>query len=143
MEYPACVKPPPLVRAVLVLCLLAAGCAETLPDQDRRIYAATPASKLSADILWTDYAADAEAADRQYWGKVLEVSGNITAISTEPPHAFLLFGYGEEPGIRAVLLDDESEAIVATVKAGDRITLRCYCEGLDEFVRLKSCIARQ
>ncbi len=132
-----------LPTAVLLCALLSPGCAETLPDEDRRIYAAAPAEKLSADVLWKDYAADTEAANGRYWGKVIEMSGNITAVSSEPPHAFLLFGYEDQPGVRAVLLDDEAETIIATVKIGDRVTLRCYCEGFDEFVRLKSCIGRR
>ncbi len=73
---------------------------------------------------------------------MLEVSGNVTAVLLEPPHAILLFGYEDQPGIRATLLDDEAEAITARVTVGDRMTLRCYCEGFAEFVRLKSCIAR-
>jgi len=117
-----------------------AGCAGTLPEQDRRIYAATPVAKLSTDVLWKDYASDAAAADRQYWGKALEVSGNITAISSEPPLAFLTFAEAEQAGVRAELLDDESAAILEAVKVGDRVTLRCFCEGLDGTVRLKSCI---
>lgn len=117
-----------------------AGCAETLPEQDRRIYAATPAAKLSADVLWKDYQADSAAADRQYWGKALEVSGNIAAISSAPPRAFLTFAEGDQAGVRAELLDDESAAILEAVKVGDRVTLRCFCEGLDGTVRLKSCV---
>ena len=131
-------RPAPAVGLALLIGL--AGCAETLPEEDLRIYAATPASKLSADILWKDYQTDPAAADRQYWGQALEVSGNITAISSEPPHAVLTFGAGEQPGVRATLLDEEAAEIVAAVKVGDRITLKCFCEGLDGAVRLKSCI---
>ncbi len=131
----------PLSVGVAFLAVLA-GCAETLPEQDRRIYAATPAAKLSADVLWKDYQADSAAADRQYWGKALEVSGNITAISPAPPHAFLTFAEPDQAGVRAELLDDESAAILEAVKVGDRVTLRCFCEGLDGQVRLKSCIRR-
>jgi hypothetical protein len=121
---------------------LAAGCARTLPDQDRRIYEAVPAAKLSADVLSADYAHDATAANRQYWGKALEVSGNVTEVTPAPPHVVLTFSFEDQPEVRATLLDDEAETIGARVKVGDRITLRCYCEGLAEFVRLKSCIAR-
>lgn len=143
MQYSPLVSASHAVRALVLLLVVAGGCAETLPDEDRRIYDAVPAAKLSADILWKDYAADAEAADREYWGKALEVSGNVAAMTPGPPHVVIIFRQADEPGVEAILLDDEAEAITARVKVGDRITLRCFCEGLDGSVRLKSCIAKR
>lgn len=116
------------------------GCAQTLPEQDRRIYSTTPVAKLSADILARDYQADPVSADRQYWGKVLEVSGNVTATSTDGPHAEVIFGQEKPPDVRATLLDDEAKMILETARVGERITLRCFCEGTDDDVRLKSCV---
>jgi hypothetical protein len=144
----AAMTPPPVGTAarsagwLMAVLAAAAGCARTLPEQDRRIYGEAPAAKLSTDVLWQDYTTDADAADRQYWGKAIEVSGNITAVTPAPPHVVLTFGQDDQPGVQATLLDDEAEAIASTIKVGDRITLRCYCEGLAEFVRLKSCISR-
>jgi len=135
-------RPPAFAVAAVLAGLWTAGCAETLPEQDRRIYGETPVAKLSADILSKDYRSDAAAADRQYWGKAVEVSGNVTAVTAGPPHAVLTFGQEEPPDVEATLLDDEADAIVATVKVGGRLTLRCYCEGLDGSVRLRSCIER-
>ena len=127
---------------VALACIMwAHGCADTLPEEDKRIYAATPSAKLSADILWKDYAKDAQAADALYWGRPLEVSGRVTAVTPGQPHLVLTFGYEDQPGVQATILDDESAALTSTVKVGDRVTLRCYCEGLDGFVKLKSCIA--
>jgi hypothetical protein len=117
-----------------------AGCAQTLPEQDRRIYATTPVAKLSADILAKDYQADPVSADRQYWGKVLEVSGEVTATSTDGPHADVIFGQEKPPDVRATLLDDEAKIILEAAKVGERITLRCFCEGADGDVRLTSCV---
>jgi len=129
--------------AVVLLCFVSAGCVDTLPDQDRRIYQAVPVAKISADILWKEYSTDAAAADRLYKNVVLEISGNLTAVIPGPPHVVLMFGIEDQPGVRATVLDDEAEAIMARAKVGDRLTLRCYCEGLDESVRLKSCIERR
>jgi hypothetical protein len=122
------------------LCVGLAACVETLPDQDRRIYATAPAVKLSADILWEEYLEDAVAADLQYWGKVIEVSGEITGVSVEGSPPFLLFGQTEALGVQAWLLDDEAWEIMRAVGNGDRVTLRCFCEGRQEHVVLKSCI---
>jgi hypothetical protein len=116
------------------------ACAQTLPEQDRRIYSTTPVAKLSADILSKDYQTDPVSADRQYWGKVLEVSGDVTATSTDGPHAEVIFGQETPPDVRATLLDDEVKGILEAARVGERITLRCFCEGVDDAVRLKSCI---
>jgi len=131
------------LATALAFLLLSVGCADTFPDQDRRIYQAVPVAKISADILWKEYSADAAAADRLYKNVVLEMSGNLTAVTPGPPHVVLTFGIDDQPGVQATLLDDEAEAVTAKAKVGDRITLRCYCEGLDESVRLKSCIERR
>ena len=47
----------------------------TLPDQDLRIRNAVAVAKMTAADLWQDYQKDAKAADKQYWGKAVEVSG--------------------------------------------------------------------
>ena len=126
----------------LALCLVA--CAEHVPDQDLRILSAPPAAKLSADDLWKDFQRDPSAARRQYFGKAIDVSSRITSIEPDPkkvPHIF--FGQpGGGAGVRARLLDDRAVDTLKDTKPGDRITLRCFCEGLDEKqdVVLKSCI---
>jgi hypothetical protein len=32
------------------------------------------------------------------------------------------------------------KGILEAARVGERITLRCFCEGVDDAVRLKSCI---
>jgi hypothetical protein len=44
-----------LFAAAVAVAIGVAGCAKTLPEQDRRIFEATPAAKLSTDDLWKDY----------------------------------------------------------------------------------------
>jgi hypothetical protein len=117
-----------------------AACVQTLPDQDRRVYATAPVAKVSADILWQDYLEDPVDADLRYWGKVIEVTGEITGVSLEGARAFLLFRQTESLGVQAWLLDDEAAEIMGAVGNGDRVTLKCFCEGRLEHVVLKSCI---
>jgi hypothetical protein len=118
-----------------------AGCADRLPDQDLRILQAVPVAKLSTEILWTEYQADRRAADRKYWGKAIDVSGRLSSFAP-PPAARVIFLPQPESaaGIEARLLDERSAAILTDVAAGQRITLRCFCEGLATNVVLKSCI---
>jgi tRNA_anti-like len=128
------------VLAAMAFAAMAAGCADRLPDQDRRILAAAPQAKLSTDVLWKDYQADRRAADRKYWGKAVEVSGKVSSVSTDPPR--IIFLQQEQPaaGIEARLLDDRAAATLAAASVGERLTLRCFCEGLTTNVVLKSCI---
>jgi hypothetical protein len=128
---------------LLFIALLGPGCAEHLPDQDLRILTTPPAAKLSSDDLWKDFQKDPAAARAQYFGKAVDVSGRVTSIEADPaktPNIF--FAQPGDRGVRARLLDERAAETARDVKAGDRITLRCFCEGLDEKqdVLLKSCI---
>ena len=128
------------IVAAAALAGAAGGCADRLPDQDRRILAATPQVKLATDFLWKDYQADRRAADRKYWGKTVEVSGKVSGVSSDPPR--IMFLQQEQPpaGIEARLLEDRAAATLAVAAVGERLTLRCFCEGLATNVVLKSCI---
>jgi hypothetical protein len=46
-------------------------------------------------------------------------------------------------GIEARLLDDRAAATLAGLAAPQRLTLRCFVEGFDKNVILKSCIKPQ
>jgi len=130
---------------VVVAALCAAGCAEHLPDQDLRILTAPPAAKLSPGDLWSDFQKDAVAARRQYFGKAVDVTGAVTSFEADPtkqPHVFFMQADGK--GVRARLLDEQVAETTKDLKVGDRRTLTCFCEDLDESgdLVLKSCVKR-
>lgn len=130
-----------LPLGVLVsIALLAPACARHLPDQDLRILTTPPAAKLSTDDLWKDFQQDPAAARRQYFGEAMDVSGKIFSIDAKVPT--ILFSEADRHGVRARLLDDRAAEIVKGAVISTRITLRCFCEGLDDQqnVLLKSCI---
>ena len=127
---------------ILVALSAAAGCVDRLPDQDLRILSATAVSKLPVDALASDYRADRAAADRQYWGKPIEVSGEVSTTRGTPAAPVLVFvdKSGAEI-VEATLLDDQAKAVTDAVGASKRIRLKCYCDGLAATtVRLKSCV---
>jgi hypothetical protein len=133
-----------LAIAVLAVCAIGAACVDRLPDQDRRITVTPAVEKLTAEDLWKDFQADAETARRRYWGKAIEVSGKVTrADADDRPSPYLFFAQAEPYGVRANLLDDEAAVIIAEAQSGARIRLKCFCEGLDGNVVLKSCIRAQ
>lgn len=118
---------------------IAAACVDSLPDQDRRILDAHPAAKLSTTQLWKAYTADAKAADKQYWGKVVEVTGKVWTVHPDAP-ASVMFVEQDPHGVRANLLDDQAAAILKDTTPGQLMTLRCYAAGFKDDVMLKSCI---
>ena len=129
-----------LVRCLLAV-LLCAGCMTELPDQDLRIRQAIPVAKMSPTDLWRDYQENRDAADARYWGKAVEITGKVTGIE-QPAGAApaLLFAQDEKAGVRASLLDDDAAAILKVATVGQRVTLRCFCSGLNSDVILKSCV---
>jgi hypothetical protein len=122
--------------------LLLPSCVNHLPDQDLRILAAAPTARLSADILWKDYAADPKKANGQYFGQAIVVTGTATSYgSNAPTDRFVLFGQTKDFGVRANLLDEQAGEILERVAKEPRISLKCFCEGLNGHVILKSCVA--
>jgi hypothetical protein len=127
------------VLLTVAIASVAAACVDRLPDQDRRITVAVPAYKLSADLLWKEYKADAAQANRKYWGKAIEISGAASRVESDASR--IVFEQESPQGVAAGLLDDQAKDILAAVKPGDRVMLRCYCSGLaGGDVVLKSCV---
>ena len=120
--------------------ILASACARTLPDQDRRIVSVAPDAKLSAELLWKDFQSGVPDANRRYHGRALVVSGVVTRVNTSGTQASVLFAQSADHGIVANLLDDQAAAIAKVATPGQRMTLKCFCEGFDVDVILKSCV---
>jgi tRNA_anti-like len=120
--------------------VFATACARTLPDQDRRIVSVAPDAKLSADMLWKDFQSGATDANRRYHGRALVVSGVVTRVNTGAKAASVFFAQAADRGVTANLLDDQAAAISKAAAPGQRLTLKCFCEGFDGNVILKSCI---
>lgn len=135
------------MRTVLtgLLCVVigAAACANHIPDQDLRILTANPSAKLPSDDLWSDFQKDPAGARTRYFGKAIDISGRVVSIDADPAKpAAIFFGKPGEPGVRARLLDERAADIIKEAVVGARISLRCFCEGIDDRrdVLLKSCI---
>ena len=130
------------LAVALTLVAASAACARTLPDQDRRIVSAATDARISADILWKDFQTNKSDAARRYHGEALVVSGNVTAIYQSAIASSIFFGQSGDHGVAAHLLDDNSADVVKTAAQGQRLTLKCFCEGLDNSgnVILKSCV---
>jgi hypothetical protein len=130
-------------RAIVVTAALTAlaACVNRLPDQDRRILAASSIAKMPVEDLSKDYQKDPRAAERRYWGRAVDVSGRVVETKTSPTGSVLAFhdASGAEI-VDAALLDDQAAATIASLGEDRRITLRCFCDRYAGHVVLKSCI---
>ena len=125
--------------AIIVVAASGLDCGPAVSDHDNRIFAIPASIKLSAVDLSTAYASDAGAADSRYRGRVLEVSGVIGKVN--PGGGSLTMAGGEKgPIVEASLHEDVAAEMLKTAAKDQRITIKCFCEGLDERVRLKSCV---
>ena len=123
------------------LMVVAVGaCAASVSDHDNRIFSLPASVKLSASNLSEAYATDRSSADDRYLGRVLEVSGVVRGRGADG-RTVTLAGTEAGPPIDATMHEDVAESLLATVIGGQRLTVKCFCEGLDQTVRLKSCTA--
>lgn len=133
-----------LPRAIAALsCVVAiAACTDRLPDQDLRILETSPVERLSAALLWQDFHSVREQAERNYNGRAIVVTGDVTRAGTEESgDAYVYFAQTESAGVYARLLAEQASAILAGVQENPRVRLKCFCEGLSTNVVLKSCVA--
>jgi hypothetical protein len=130
-----------LACCAIAAATLAAACVNHLPDQDLRILGARPDAKLSVELLWKEFQNDSAMARSRYFGKAVEITGSATRIGTDvPTDRYVFFAQSGELGVRANLLDEEASEIVARTKEDPHITLKCFCEGIDRNLILKSCV---
>ena len=132
-----------LVTVVTLVAAAVAGCGPAVSDHDNRIFALTASVKLSAADLSSTYGADSAMADGRYRGRVLEISGVVTRVqpaAAPAPAVVTLKGGDASPLVEASLHEDAGAEMLKTIAEGQRITLKCFCEGLDQRVRLKSCV---
>ena len=137
-----CLRVIKLAPAIVLVFLSVSCAADHLPDQDLRITATAPAFKMPPDELWKEFNRNPKEAQKQYFGKAIELSGKVVAVKLdEKKNQVVYFSTPTEPGLRARLLESAAEV---SKLAGTRVTLRCFCEGLtpDNSVLLKSCIQR-
>lgn len=129
--------------APLVVVAALAGCAQTLPEHDNRIFTAEPVAKLSAIDLAQAFVSDAASATDRFVGKAIEVSGVIRDLA--PADAALtrtfLLASGDGPRqVRISLHEDRAAEITKGLANGQRATFRCFCEGVTDHIQLKSCV---
>jgi hypothetical protein len=133
----------PLAAALLCgwLFATAGACTDRLPDQDLRIIDAQPVERLSVALLWQDFQTVPEQAARTYNGKSVVVLGEVTGSgSAASGEAHVFFAQTPTAGVYAGLLAEQASSVLAGIAENPRVRLKCFCEGFETNVVLKSCI---
>lgn len=132
-----------LMAAMMLMAAGLAACGPAVSDHDNRIFALPASVKLSAVDLSIAYASDAGAADGRYRGRVMEVSGVVSKVQPAvAPATAVIVLKGSEAGplVEASLHEEAAAEMLRTIAEAQRITIKCFCEGLNLHVRLKSCV---
>lgn len=109
------------------------------PHQDMR--RATPAFKLTAAQLFSEYDADEAAANEKYLGKVIEVSGEVRSVDRGEEGRIAVTLESGHPMFGVVCeLDELSEPKRTEFAAGEQVTFRCVCTGKLMDVVLNRCV---
>ena len=88
---------------------------------------AKPDVEVTAQKMLTDYSEDETAANDQYLGKVVQVSGNVAAIVEEDGKKKVHLDTGNP--IALIICEIEDGEDIASVKTGDEIKMKGLCSG--------------
>lgn len=96
---------------------------------------------IGAKELFDAYAEDAEAADRKYKDKILEVNGRVTVNRSLFGTHYVVLGSTNFMSTWAVdcVFTDTTDPRLGEVVRGDIARIRGRCEGLELDVILKEC----
>lgn len=87
------------------------------------------------------YLTNGVAANDEYKGKLVDVSGDAGTISEEGGEIFVMFNWGEgSPPVVTCYFDPSERASVARLHSGQKVTLRCIGAGADRSkVEFRQC----
>ncbi|MFZ1677239.1 MAG: hypothetical protein WAT91_08200 [Saprospiraceae bacterium] len=96
---------------------------------------------ITADQLIKDYEANESEADKKYLGKVLEVNGKVTEVTTEEGKKKIILETSNP--ISAVIFDFDESINTGNIKTGDNVRLKGRCTGyLSDVILVQSSIIK-
>ncbi len=135
-----------MMRKILIIALLMALAGGTIAYKmynkpHKNMLKARADVTLSADKLFLAYELDETAADGQYLGKIIQVTGEVNRIDLKEDK---VFGLGLETGDllagMTCLLDETYDQHRQDFNVGEKITLRCICTGKLMDIELNRCV---
>jgi len=93
---------------------------------------------ITATSLVKAFETDEAAANKQYLNKVMDVSGTVQEISQNQDGQMVVILASEENPLSGVQCTMRES--IATIKAGDPLTIKGFCNGFVMTVILSDCI---
>jgi hypothetical protein len=91
---------------------------------------------VTAEVLYTAFESNEQQANASYVGKVVEVSGEISEITTDSlPKVTLTFPTAMMGGV-IVSIDERYKNDIKALKIGDQATFKGFCNGFNMDVRI-------
>lgn len=126
---------------LLLLVLIGAGYGYYMYSKPRQSAAdATTNVTISADSLYAQYQGDEAGCDKRYLGKVIEVTGKLSAIQRSGQSEIWILSTSSPTGggVNCQLFPGE-HAGNGSPKPGDRVTVKGKCTGFLADVTLADC----
>ena len=102
---------------------------------------AKPDVEVSAHKMLTDYTEDEKAANDQYLGKVVQVSGNVAAIVEEEGKKKVHLDTGNPMAMIICEIEDGED--IGNHKAGDDINMKGLCSGyLSDVILVQASVVK-
>ncbi len=96
-------------------------------------------ASLEANALLSEYTADENAANAKYLGKTIAVSGPVKETTVEGGMVKVMLDTGQDFGVYCTL-DSLARHPRTDFPAGETITLKGKCDGLNLDVQLSRCV---
>ena len=117
-----------IILFLLVLGMIAAGVGYYMYNKPvASLENKKPDAEVSTAKLLSDYEADEKTANETYLGKVVQVKGNVTAVTVEEGKTKVQLETGNPMSMIICEMEDGSEA--GSVKAGDEVKIKGMCSG--------------
>ena len=102
----------------------------------------TAVAALSAEALYKQYQDDENKANKNYLGKVLEVTGILSQVMHSGANEIWILSAASQGGINCQMFFDKND-IPPDPKPGDKIVLKGKCTGFLMDVNLTDCVAEK
>lgn len=129
---------------VALFVLLAVASDDTKdPKHDQKVRTAPTVANVTATQLFSEYRENEVAADEKYKGKSVVVTGEVESIGKDITDTMYVTLKTKSSvfGIQA-FFSDAHKSTVASMKKGQRLSVKCQCDGKMMNVLLKHCSVR-
>lgn len=122
-----------IIIAILVIVVIGAWLAyKEYNRTNENLAQVAAAATTDAASLLRAFESDSAAANRQYLGKVVAVTGPVKAVEREEGAATIVLGEAGTMSSVRCSMDTTELTNIASIKEGQRVTVKGYCTGFNQ-----------